>query len=368
MKKFFQIASFCLTLSIILMSFPLAGCSDRSEKKYSLTVNGSEYLYEALEESYKAGEEIMVKTKIVPHENTWAYLDDLPLARAKSTQNDFFTFFFEMPEKDATLNISSSKYFDEDLLVGFHLTFSNQNNNPIEALNHEVTSNEAIADYMYFYRMEENIVIASNDRANIFAERKASNTTTGHGLGIALETTLFYTYELIGAGTSINLVYFNEQTEEVTSRAYIGYKFDNIRGAFATSQKQELTDIRYDEYGREYTKFFNSNIRIKLQYIDYLTGVKVLEFDGENNLIQSTEVLKDEIPDVFVVSNSCEYVVIEEEYTVMEDGERKDETYCERTLINKSVFGGGTGLKFPRGDGLISYQYLSIKWETEIAE
>ncbi|MGN0806237.1 MAG: hypothetical protein ACI4MC_04290 [Candidatus Coproplasma sp.] len=43
----------------MLLSFGLTACNN--EKKYSLSVNGVELLYEDLNDSYAAGEEVTVK-------------------------------------------------------------------------------------------------------------------------------------------------------------------------------------------------------------------------------------------------------------------------------------------------------------------
>lgn len=113
---------------------------------------------------------------------------------------------------------------------------------------------------------------------------------------------------------------------------------------------------------KEYEERFDSFVTINFTYLDYLTNVKVLEYNADNECIKSTVIAKSESQITHIVGENCEYVVIEEEYTV-KSGEHNGETHIERTLINKTdgKFKGGKLLKFPRGDGLISPVYLSVK-------
>lgn len=365
MKKYIQVISLSLVLCLLVISCFLTACSGSIEERYRVTVNGDEYLYESLKEFYKPGEEVIIKAKIMPRENIKAFVDDFPLTKSKNAQDDFLTFSFTMPSQDVALTLTSSKYFDEDLLVGFYLTFSDENGNPLNTLNKELTSSDAIVDYMYYYHDGDILVWTEKIGANVFSESAQSIKNNN---SLSLETTLFYTCELLGATVWVDFVYFNEKTEGVSSCSGVGFHLDNLHGYWSTSRPQELFDFRYDEYGNEYREFFQSFCKLKIQYIDYLTSVNVLEYNRNNELIKTTEVFENQIPEYFIVSNECEYVIIQEEYTVMEDGERKGEKYFERTLINKSSFGVGTSLKYPRGDGLISNRYLSIKWQTDSEE
>lgn len=125
--------------------------------------------------------------------------------------------------------------------------------------------------------------------------------------------------------------------------------------------KQNLSDKRYTVQMKEYEEKFDSSVKINFVYLDYLTGVKVLEYNANNELIRSTDIAKTDRELSHIVNGNCEYVVIEEQYTV-KSGEQIGEKYVERTLINKKggEFNGGKVLKFPRGDGLISPVYLSV--------
>lgn len=120
--------------------------------------------------------------------------------------------------------------------------------------------------------------------------------------------------------------------------------------------------MRFTSQMTEYEEKFDSSVKINFVYLDYLTGVKVLEYNANNELIQSTDIANTDSDLSHTVNENCEYVVIEEEYTV-KSGEHNGETYIERTLLNKKggIFNGGKVLKFPRGDGLISPVYLSVK-------
>lgn len=342
---------------VVFLSFGLIACND--VKQYSLTVNGGDLLYENLNKTYAAGEEVTVKTRIKPYEGIKVALDMEPLVKTKSTQNEYWQFTFEMPSHNATLDITSYKGFDEPLLYGFYLTFNDKNGKSIETFNKPVDSEEAIADYAIIYYEDNHKVVSSNSGANVFAdsEQKISN------VGYELEDTLYYTYELIDAVVVVDWVYVDEITTKVYSYGNeAGYKLDNSGGLFSTFTEQNLSDTRYTAQMKEYEENFDSFVKINFAYLDYLTGVKVLEYNNNNELIHSTDIIKSDNEITYVTSETCEYVVIEEEYTI-KSGENSGKTYTERCLINKKndKFGNGKMLKFPRGDGLISPTYLSIE-------
>ncbi len=354
MKKTFTIL--CV-ISAILMPFCLVSCND--EKLYSLTVNGDDLLYEDLNKTYVAGKEVTVKVRIKPYEGVKVVLDKEPLVKTKSTQNEYWQFTFEMPSHNAVLDISSYKGFDEPLLYGFYLTFNDKNGEPIEAFNKPVDNEEAIADYVIIYYEDDHKVVSSNSGANVFADSKQKISNVGY----ELEDTLYYTYELIGSVVVVDWVYVDEITTKVYSYGNeAGYKLDDLGGIISTFTKQNLSDTRYTTQMKEYEENFDSFVKINFAYLDYLTGVKVLEYNNNNELIKSTDINKSDNEITYVASETCEYVVIEEEYTI-KSGENYGKTYTERSLVNKNnnKFGTGKILKFPRGDGLISPTYLSIK-------
>lgn len=362
MKRRPGILLFALTAILIVSSLSFFGCSE--EQEYSLSVTGSELLYEELKDGYKAGEKVTVKVKITPHVNTVAYLDLLPLTRTKNSQDDYLTFTFTMPDKSAVLNIENKTGFEEDLLTGFHLTFS-KNGNPIENLNKELKSSEAVAAYYYSYFDEEigRDVFTRNDGADVFADGKSRHgSNVGYGFSdFELEETLYFTYELLDAVAGVDWVYFNPQTNGLRTTQSAGFALDAISIA-TTHNIQNLSDPRYNGNGEEYEITFDSEVAINFQYIDYLTGVKILEYDKNHQLIKTSDFTGKNRSEIFTVSDACEYAVIEEEYTVM-SGEQKDEKRYERTLIDKTAHGDGKTLKYPRGDGLIAPVYLSVEWQ-----
>ncbi len=344
-------------ISAILLPFGLASCND--EKQYTLTINGSDLLYEDLNKTYAAGEEVMVKTRIKPYEGVKVALDTEILTKSKSSQNEYWQFTFEMPSHNATLDITSYKGFDEPLLYGFYLTFNDKNGKPIEAFNKPVDSEDAIADYAIVYYEDNHKVVSSNSGANVFADSKQKISNVSY----ELEDTLYYTYELIDAIVVVDWVYVDEITTKVYSYGNgVGHKLNNFGGLISTYTKQNLSDTRYTSQMKEYEENFDSFVKINFAYLDYLTGVKVLEYNANNELIKSTDIKKSDNEIIHVASETCEYAVIEEEYMV-KSGENNGKTYIERSLINKKdgKFGDGKILKFPRGDGLISPTYLSIK-------
>ncbi len=342
---------------VVFLSLGLTACND--VKQYSLTVNGGDLLYENLNKTYAAGEEVTVKTRIKPYEGVKVALDMEPLVKTKSTQNEYWQFTFEMPSHNATLDITSYKGFDEPLLYGFYLTFNDKNGEPIEAFNKPVDNKEAIADYAIIYYEDDHKVVSSNSGANVFADSKQKISNVGY----ELEDTLYYTYELIDSVVVVDWVYVDEITTKVYSYGNeAGYKLDDLGGIISTFTKQNLSDTRYTTQMKEYEENFDSSVKINFAYLDYLTGVKVLEYNNNNELIKSTDIKKSDNEITYVAGETCEYVVIEEEYTIKR-GENNGKTYTERCLINKKdgEFSNGKMLKFPRGDGLISPTYLSIK-------
>ncbi len=355
MKKTF-IAVIC-SVCIMLLSFGLTACNN--EKRYNLTVYGEELLYENLMETYAAGEEVTVKTKIRPYEGVKVALDTDYLVKTKSTQNEYWQFTFTMPAHNALLDITSYKGFDEPILYGFYLTFNDKNGEPIEAFNKPVDSKNAIADYAIIYWEEEPFrheVILSNEGANVFADGKSKVSNVGY----ELEDTLYFTYELLDCVACVDWVYVDKYTQQIYTYGDVGYHLDAI-GTLSSFNTQNLSDNRYNAQMEEYEEKFDSFVKIKFAYLDYLTNVKVLEYAADNQLLKSTAIDKAEAENDYVADENCAYVVIEEEYTV-KSGDKSSETYYERTLINKSELGGGKLLKYPRGDGLISPVYLSIKW------
>lgn len=360
MKKLSIVIS---VICAMLLSFGLTACGSE-QQQYSLTVNGSDYLYESLHNTYKVGEEVSVKVKIKPYEGVKVLLDDEALVKAKSAQNDYWQFTFEMPAHDATLDITYYEWFDEPILYGFYIAFRDKNGDPIEEFNKDVKSAEAIADYATPYYDENGVKVYTNNvGANVFADSKEKVSNIGY----ELENTLYFTYELLGAVACVDFVYFDVKTQEVSTYDNAGHQLSDI-GYSSTFGEQHLSDIRFNGQMKEYEERFDSNIKLNMKYLDYLTGVKILEYGTNNELIKSTDIAKAESEITYAVGEGCDYVVIEEEYTVKNDEAHNGETYCERTLINKSKFGDGKMLKYPRGDGLILPVYLSVKWQTETDE
>lgn len=354
MKKVFAVVC---SVCIMLLSFGLTACNN--EKQYALTVNGGDLLYENLNATYAAGKEVTVKVRIKPYEGAKVALDTKQLVKIKSTQNEYWQFTFEMPSHDATLDISSYKGFDEPLLYGFYLTFNDKNGDPIEAFNKPVDSEEAIADYAIIYYEDGHKIMSSNTGAKVFADSKMKV-----GDGFELEDTLYYTYELLDAAVVVDWLHLDDLTHVYSYGSSVGHKLNDIGGIMSLSTKQNLSDTRYNSQMKEYEEQFNSFIKVNFVYLDYLTGVKVCEYGTNGELIKSTDISKfDDDEKTHIVGENCEYVVIEEEYTV-KNGEQIGKTHVERTLINKSELGGGKLLKFPRGDGLISPVYLSVKWQS----
>lgn len=351
-KKSFAII--CV-LYLIIFSFGLVSCAST---EYVLTVSGSEYLCEELHETYKAGEQVTVKTKIYPYKGTKVMLDTELLTGVKNYQDEYMTFTFAMPAHDATLDITSFEGFEEPLLYGYHVTFSD-NNGPIANLSQPVDSEDAIAYYMVpqYDSNGTNMVYSFNNGAKVFAETRFTISKSN----FQLESTLYFTHELVGTVMHFDLVYYDYNRQEVlTAKSGVGHMINDI-GYSSISQPQNLFDTRFDSQKKEYTEKFDSIVKLNMVYIDYLTSVKVLEYNANGDLIKTTDIAKSGGDQEYIASENCEYVIVQEEYTVM-NGESIGETYRMRSLINKSPLVDGKVLKYPRGDGLISPVYLSVKW------
>lgn len=345
-----------MVLCLVVFSTFFASCKNEDVEKFSLSVNGENLLLEDLNSEYKAGELIKLKVKAIPYEGVKVYLNSIALAKVKSTQDNFWLFSFNMPPYDSALEIVTYDGFDEPILYGFHLTFANEAGETIEALSQSAESEQAIADYAVISFQDNHKVILSNNGAKVFADSKIK---TGNDK-FELEDTLYYTYELLDSIVYVNEIYVDESTGKIySSEVNAGYKIGSLHSLTLT---QSLSDIRYNGAGETFEKTFDSLITINCSYIDYLTSVKVLEYNINNELLLSSEISETEAGNTYIVTEDCEYVVIEECYTV-KNGEKAGEVYFERTLIDKSETAQGKTLKYPRGDGLISSKYFSVKWE-----
>ena len=365
-KTFFAL---CLTLTVGFAGFPTA-CG---VQKYTLTVNNADYLYEEPGTySYSAGERVTLKVKHLPDVDVYAYLDDAPREALVTVQNrddDFYTYSFEMPASDTEFIIETSEYFAEPLLTGFHLIFykdfTADDKERIEALNKPLDDAAAVAVYYCNkYDAEQGIdYFTQNDGADVFSDGKIASTTES-GIGLSrfeMEETLYFTYELAGCYARVEWVYFDESTKTASATGN-GYHCLQKIAKSATHNDCNVSTTRYNKSGEPYEKRFDSRVTVNFEYIDYLTGVKVLEYNQDNELINSTVYTRGtERSENFNAGENCAYAVIEEEYTVMQ-GDGTGEKHYERTLVQKSATGGGKTLKYPRGDGLISPMYLHIKW------
>lgn len=120
MKKFLS----ALTCGVLLIVMLLSVCACSEEKHpqnnddaentdvYSLTVQDhNDYLIEPLQKSYKAGENVTVKTEVLLDVDMIAYLDDVSLGSQRPVrENDEYhwEFYFVMPAHDAVLRFELS--------------------------------------------------------------------------------------------------------------------------------------------------------------------------------------------------------------------------------------------------------------------
>lgn len=365
MKKHSAIISVVTAAALAVTSFSFFGCTVAEE--YKLMVNGGDCLYENLSTTYNAGEKVTVKVRIKPYEGVKVALDAVPLTKTKSTQDEYWRFDFVMPAHDTTLDILSYKGFEEPKLYGFYITLNDKNGDPIAEFDKPVDSKDAVADYAVVYYEDGHKVISSNSGANVFADGKQKISNIGY----ELENTLYFTHELLGAVAVVDWVYIDETTQKIyTDDKNAGYKLDDL-GIFSTFDSQSLSDARYNGQMKEYEEKFDSNIKLNFIYLDYLTAVKVLEYGADNELIKSTDIEKPETETDGIryrAGDNCEYVVVEEEYTVMNEEAHLGEKHYERTLINKTNLREVKALKYPRGNGLILPVLLSVGWNTAIDE
>lgn len=248
--------------------------------------------------------------------------------------------------------------FDSDLLCGFHLTFYDDIEKPIEELNKPLESGEAVASYLIREHREE---LGGYDRlsgyegADIFltVERKISDikSDNSHTNEIEIEETLFLTCEYTGKYVCAQWLYYNEDTKEISHE-------DNLYTNVGNSVKvpQNLTAEGVDKNGETYTINYNASVTFNIKRIDCLTGVKILEYGSDNEVIKTTEFINDGKHGDYTPNENCEYVVVEEEYTNRDGGK-----YRERTLINRDK-DDSVILKFPYKAGLAKPEKLNIKW------
>lgn len=369
-KQLKSVSAFVFMFMVCIASCSLPACDGQ---KYTLTVNNADYLYEEpATYSYRAGERVTLKVKHLPNVDVYGYINSClnePLVQVQIIGEDFYTYAFEMPASDTRFIIETSEFFGEPLLTGFYLTFYSaftaDGKEQIEGLNQPLDDKDAVAVYYcnQYDREHDLNYFTVNYGADVFAEGKiAEKTEAGIGLSkLEMEETLYFTYELVNCYARVEWVYCDEATKTVSATGN-GYHCLQKIASSSTRNNCNLSTTRYTASGEPYEKTFDSRVTVNFEYIDYLTGVKVLEYNQDNELIDSIAYEKGtERSDVLNVAENCAYAVIEEEYTVMQ-GDDMGEKHVERTLVQKSTTGGVKTLKYPRGDGLIAPVFLHIKW------
>lgn len=248
--------------------------------------------------------------------------------------------------------------FDSDLLCGFQLTFYEDVQTPIEELNKPLESGEAVASYLIREHHGESggyDALLGYDGADIFlmidrtiTDSLGNNSRTN---AVNIEETLFITHEYTGKYICAEWLYYNEETKEMS---HGGSLF--MSGNYNVGESQNLTADGVNEKGETYTINYEASVKFNIEYIDCLTGVKILECGKDNEVIKTTDFVNDGQHNEYKSEESCDYVIVEEEYTD-KDGAK----YSQRTLINKNK-NNSVILKFPYKSGLAKPTKLNIKW------
>lgn len=248
--------------------------------------------------------------------------------------------------------------FDSDLLCGFHLTFYEDVQTPIGELNKPLESGEAVASYLIREYHEESggyNSLLGYEGADIFlmVDRNITDSAgnDSHTYAINIEETLFITNEYTGKYICAEWLFYNEETKEILHE---GSLF--MSGNYGIDNSQKLTADGVNEKGESYTINYEASVKFNIEYIDCLTGVKIFEYDKDNEVIKTTEFIGDGQHNNYQPGEACDYVIVEEKYAD-KDGEK----YSHRTLINKNK-NDSVILKFPYKLGIAKPTKLNIKW------
>lgn len=193
----------------------------------------------------------------------------------------------------------------------------------------------------------------------------------GNGLAaggtIALQTTLYFTYELASSTMILNRVNYLAKTQTVAIGNASAYGLDNGILASSTATVSQRLEENNQEGEAAGLSVFESSCQIKTIFCDYLITVRILEYDVDHTLLSQFDYAKGDDPS-YVADNNTAYVVVEEEYEVKTNtnpNRPKGTIYRKRTLIERG-FGEADSfvtLKYPRGNGLIQPIVLRVLFE-----
>lgn len=256
---------------------------------------------------------------------------------------------------------------EEDLVCGFFLTFEKNGEVLTDICSDDFESDDAVKFYIDKKKYEgtnaEYIEIVCGKDA-LFDCKSSSAVSDKDGVHLVkfeMEAKLYYTYELLDVIMVINPLYMDRKTNKVYVKegsVLSGHLLSNSVSGAAAGYKEEVATNRTVNGIKEELKY-ETGIKVSYCYSDYLTGVKVIEYDKNNNLIYSSDIdIKS--TEAYEAGTECDYLVLEETYK-----DKYGDQYVARTLFNRTKEEGSAHtaiLKNPLNNGLVEPKSLSIKF------
>ena len=263
--------------------------------------------------------------------------------------------------------ITSPEFLTEaDALCGFFLTFESRRGELTDICSDDFESNDAVKFYLDRKKFEGTdaeyleIICGKDVLFDCNTKTTVSDNDGVHSVKLDMSATLFFTNKLVGTIMFINPLYFDEELNKVYVKedsALTGQQLSASVGEATAGYSEKVSASRTVNGVREALEY-ETVINLSYSYSDYLTGVRVIEYDKNNNSIISSNIDMD-IQKEYSAGADCEYLILEETYR-----DRNDNQYVTRTLFsrpNKEETLTAI-LKKPLDSGLIEPKRLKIKF------
>lgn len=257
---------------------------------------------------------------------------------------------------------------EDDKLLGFLLVFIDKDGNEITC--DEFESEDAIKFYYYFDNSSSATAVTSIATGSwIYSEFNGDIGNVSDGLEISVEATVRYTSALVGGSMILYKIYYSEENESFYLGGGVGYGLQDF-GSGAASVNQKLTASRKNSDGTEETLSYTASFKINFEIIDDLTGVAVIEYGEDNQIIQSRELSKTYIDgNSYVTSENCAYAVVEKHYYVSAEYELNTVKYRGMTYTEREVYSRpytdraqSVALIYPNENGLTEHSFLTLEF------
>lgn len=179
--------------------------------------------------------------------------------------------------------------------------------------------------------------------ANVIDVKKNGNDET-----LELETNLTYTPKLFGCIVTLWYVYYDEELDEITCEVGHSAMLNDVSSS-TLSMRQDLTWNSTDEDGNVITGSYNAYVGLEFHYVDYLSQVRVLEYNA-NNVMINTGTVSDTYE--YETLLSTEYVILEKTYDVMDSEGVVSDSYIEREIVSRSEKKASRTIQVPDENGL----------------